>query len=354
MIIRINPLDTFFFRDAKPFDLGEETWADSIFPPAPSVIYGALRTLYFIQENSLHLEKKQLDELTKDFKILSIFIQVGESEYLLPLMNDIVRDKKTKDLLFLQEKENDLISSSVAQKILISPVRAEEVKGFVDINAYSNLLSKIIIDKDKIRDDLIVKEPKIGIARNNQSHGNEDKKMYRVEMQRFNTQKYKNMQLVIICENLPLTQGSYTSKMGGEGKPFSYSVENIEIPKNGFVEVPKLENDTFRLCLTTPALLEKGWLPSWLDEKTLEGRVPNSELKLKLLTTFLGKPVSFGGFDLKEKKPKEMNKYVPAGAVYYFQILEGTAQQVIDIFHFKSISELGSASQGFGITYVGV
>lgn len=49
MIIEMKPLDTLFFRDSKPFSRGEDTWADTIFPPYPSTVYGALRTAWFKQ-----------------------------------------------------------------------------------------------------------------------------------------------------------------------------------------------------------------------------------------------------------------------------------------------------------------
>lgn len=43
-IIEIQALGTLFFRDGKPFTMGAETYAEGIFPPLPSTIYGALRT----------------------------------------------------------------------------------------------------------------------------------------------------------------------------------------------------------------------------------------------------------------------------------------------------------------------
>ncbi|HEC25711.1 MAG TPA: hypothetical protein ENI54_06865, partial [bacterium] len=47
MIVEIDALDTLFFRDGKPFTMAENRWADTVFPPFPSVIYGALRSAYF-------------------------------------------------------------------------------------------------------------------------------------------------------------------------------------------------------------------------------------------------------------------------------------------------------------------
>lgn len=47
MIISLEAIDTLFFRDGKPFTMGEDNFASGIFPPAPSVLYGALRSAYF-------------------------------------------------------------------------------------------------------------------------------------------------------------------------------------------------------------------------------------------------------------------------------------------------------------------
>ena len=43
MIIEISALDTLFFRDGKPFSMGENHWTNSIFPPNMSTVYGADR-----------------------------------------------------------------------------------------------------------------------------------------------------------------------------------------------------------------------------------------------------------------------------------------------------------------------
>ncbi len=124
--------------------------------------------------------------------------------------------------------------------------------------------------------------------------------------------------------------------------------------KTEITEPKNKEAKIFRLCLATPALFEKGSIPKWLDKETGIGEPnKNSDLKLRLITSFLGKSISIGGFDLKERQPKKMHKYVPAGAVYYFEILKGTMEEVIKTFHSKSVSELETDKQGFGIAYVG-
>jgi CRISPR-associated protein Cmr3 len=348
MIIRINPLDTFFFRDGKPFDMGDESWADGVFPPSPSVIYGALRTLFFAHSSKLDLTKEELDEMTKEFRIRGIFLQIGKNVYL-PIPNDIVKAKDTNQFTFLELKEKPACSSCKTDKVLVASVISEGAEGVVDIDSFKAILARENITTITLKKDFLKKEPKIGIARNKISKATEEGRLYRVEMQRF----ADNSKIVVVFENLELPE-KCISKIGGEGKTFSYELENMEIPENGFIDYPsEIENNTFRICLTTPTLFQNGWLPSWIDEATLIGTFPKSNLKLKLLTAALGRPISLGGFDVKNGQPKEMNKYVPAGSVYYFEILEGTYQEAIQAFHFQSISECETAKEGFGITYIG-
>ena len=41
----IEPLDVLLFREAKPFSPGEGSWAKGLFPPLPSTVFQALRSI---------------------------------------------------------------------------------------------------------------------------------------------------------------------------------------------------------------------------------------------------------------------------------------------------------------------
>ena len=135
-------------------------------------------------------------------------------------------------------------------------------------------------------------------------------------------------------------------KLGGEGKFVSVQnlAKSIEIP------FPKIDNN-FLLYISTPTIFKKGWLPDWIDKDSLKGKIPNTDLTVKLLTASIGKPDLIGGFDMAKRKPKPMYKAVPSGSVYFFEILEGNSSELEKI-HQKSISDI-YPEQGFGICYVG-
>lgn len=66
MLIEIKALDTLFFRDGKPFTMGENHWTDSLFPPNMSTIYGAIRTAYFMQNMEVFEKLRMNNELNTE------------------------------------------------------------------------------------------------------------------------------------------------------------------------------------------------------------------------------------------------------------------------------------------------
>jgi CRISPR-associated protein Cmr3 len=349
MIIRINPLDTFFFKDGKPFSLGEETWADGVFPPSPSVIYGALRALYFSEKPDELKKANTPNDPTNNLKIKGIFLEIDEQIYLPVPADFVVHKENNRDKCLLKViKPDNFFSSQTTEYIAVTDGMMEKIE---NNPLFQKIYYERYLDEKKIKKlpyktsrEYLQKEPKVGIGRNNITHTTEEGKLYRVDMQRFQTDKIR-----IIIDIDGLESNSGFMKLGGEGKSANYEIVNDE--EYTKIKPPKIDGKYFKLCLSTPTIFENGWLPSWLDEKTFTGKF--NSLKLKLLTAVIGKYTSIGGFDMKRRSPKPMYKVVPTGSVYYFEIQNGTQQDVIDTFHQQSISELNTANQGFGITYVG-
>lgn len=350
MIIKIDALDTLFFRDGKPFTMGEDTWANGVFPPYPSVIYGALRSAYFSHHLNELKKANSENDPTRDLKIKGFYILADNNVYL-PLPNDCVKKKGSKDnrvsVLTMHELK-DIKSSCPTQYALTSEEVVENVDGgIINIKSFKEYLkcAKGSFSSNEILKvaDRVLPEPKIGIGINKETGTSEEGKLYRVDMRRL-----KDIGLLVDFEfegfDLP-EKGMM--KLGGEGKAVSY--EQFK-PVDFSIDNFNFDENKFKLYLSTPAIFKNGWLPEWIDEKTLiyEGK----GLKFKLLTASIGKPVHIGGFDMKARKPKAMCKAVPAGSVYYFEIIKGDIQQAFEIFNQSAISEFYQ-EQGFGIAYVG-
>lgn len=352
--IQIDALDTLFFRDSKTFTKGEDTWADTMFPPYPSVIYGALRSAYFAENiEELDLANKEGDP-TRGLIIKNICLKQGE-EFYFPYPMDCVTDKETKNTKILTLEENflsgkhtslngmnDLLQSSfdTAETVKDSLISLTSLKEYLTLEDKSPIAHK--------KNDFIELEPKIGIARSKHTHTSDEGMLYRVGMNRLESKLKENktnkISLVVNFEGLELLNKDGLMKMGGEGKAVRYETINDSIK----VELSQITNGKFKLYLSTPAIFKNGWLPSWIDENSLKGKIPNTNTKVQLLTAAIGKPVSIGGWDIKRGCPKTMRKAIPAGSVYYLKLLEGD----ISNLHGKSISDLNS-NEGFGIAYVG-
>lgn len=360
-VIKIEAIDTLFFRDGKPFSMGEETWADGIFPPPPSVFYGALRTKYFAEHPQEFSKANTENDPTKNLQILGFALNINDDiQYPLPL--DIHSEKKSKEdkayLLTLSDKETYFVDNHLFSKILV-PSQDLKYKvleplenGYITRASLEGYLNKE--EKEYNPDQLTkyyVREPKIGIGRDDSSKTSKEGQLYRVNLIRpsvLKNKEIKTIKFIFQYEGLNLPKEGFL-KLGAESKIVNYTTIDDET-------IPKFENSTpnrrlFKLYLSTPCYFEKGSLPSWINENTLEGE--HEKIKLKLLTAAVGKPIFIGGFDMKKKKPKPMRKYVPSGSVYYFEILEGSFEDVVKAFHRKSISE-ERANEGFGISYVGV
>ncbi len=127
MWYEITPNDTLFFRDGKPFTMGSETWADSIFPPYPSTVYGAIRSWLIFEKGGLRdfKEGKFKGELGTEKEKGSLFIKgpflKKNDEVFLPCPLDLVKikDKKSKDEKKdkkSQDEKNKLYRLSLTKK----------------------------------------------------------------------------------------------------------------------------------------------------------------------------------------------------------------------------------------------
>jgi len=344
-LFKLGSLDTLFFRDGKPFSMGDDTWADGIFPPPPSVIYGALRTAYLSKNISEFKNVNTDEDKTAKMKIsfLSYYLK---SKFYFPCPLDIVKDKANDNskyyLLRLKPKSDSFFLNFDLPYILKSEGEVEEADGLIEKIALSDYLlhckpPKSLLEKSKH----FLEEPKVGIGRNNETHIGEDGMLYRVGMKRL----YDNFGLVVGINDLTLSEEGIM-RLGGEGKSVVFSSKTADKPiEPPIFKLPeKLSGDYFKVYLSTPAIFKDGWQPS-------HDIVGGAEL----IAAAVGKPIHVGGFDMKPKngkkpRPKPMRRAVPAGSVYYYK---GTLDQAKQI-HLNPISDdAQDCLQGFGIALIG-
>ncbi len=359
MWIEIEALDTLFFKDGKPFSMGEETWADGIFPPAPSVVHGALRSAYMSQINQSVTLANEPGDQSKKLSIENYCLSINNFlHYPLPL--DLVLKKRRTRIDKIKEqndnqyyvhllklKENKFFSSH--SKIPFLLTHDEEVEriegGYIEKTELESYLAceNESFSAKKIG-QIVTEEPKVGIGRNDLTSSAQESKLYRVGMKRLN-----GIDLAVKIAGIDKFETKGLLKLGGEAKAARYLQVDFKE-----VDQPEKIKKRFKLYLATPALLKKGWIPEWLDELTLKGIYPNTNIQVQMISAAIGKPIAIGGFDMKKKKPKPMLQSVPAGSVYYFEIVgDYPESELIQIKPIKLCEYTERMNEGFGITFIG-
>lgn len=344
--LQLDAIDTLFFRDGRPFTMGEDTFATGIFPPPPSVLHGALRSVY-ASENNTPIE--EIQQATSHIKIFGLNYEFdGSLFYPIPL--DLVRIKKEKDVakLFRISPKSGIISNKIVglNYFLWRPENVESISnGFLDAYFFNQYLNGQLFDKWKYKtiDDFTSTEIKVGIGRSNETKQSEDGKLYRLVMRRMqpiNEDGRKRFSfLVETNEDIRSTSG----KLGGEAKGVRIGKINIQ----NSLDVDYSDEPYFKIYLQTPAFFSKGAVPD------LKQFFPDWDLEI--LTCVVGKPLHIGGFDMKSNWPKPMMKAVPAGSVYYVKINRGGClRQLSDYIiesNIKSLSDFRS-EEGYGIFYL--
>jgi len=301
--IKIKPTDSLFFGGGKPFKAGANSWSDSSFLPNPSVIWGALFSVLFLEGKVKITDKEKL-------QIKNIYLYNEEQTSILtPAPLDIFVDSDGKNYIS-KYKDVDFISNYPLS--IISDIDTDnEVKPlenhFIEINSlyqhYTKKYSKNLILYNF--DEVFVKDYKIGIKINPKTKTAEDKHLYRIDLIQFKNE----WSFLIEYECDVEFHKSGILKLGGEGKTAQYSkidepigLQTANAYKNQLLE--ELESKKyFKVLFKTPAYFKCGW------QLEHDG----------LLCANVGKAISIGGWDMEKKESKPMKKYISAGSIYVFK-----------------------------------
>jgi len=148
--------------------------------------------------------------------------------------------------------------------------------------------------------------------------------------------------------------------MGGERRLAGFAVADARLhdawrPPSSLGDVLAGKRHV-RMCLATPALFDGGWCPGWLSRDTLEGKPPGVDrVNLRLRGACVPRWRAISGWDLAERGPKPARRLVPAGAVYFFEVLAGDASALAQQLWLQPVSDgERDRSDGFGLAMWGV
>lgn len=364
-VIEINAVDTFFFRNGKPFEKGEDNWAEGQFPPSPSVIYGALRTAYFAANPSEISKANTSEDPTSGLSINGIWVKKG-SNILSSAPLDFLVDKEDEDSpmtsvkLVQKDASNHLGNSGGGYPYDFIPYYEGNGEGVDSLMLDYSLILEYNLNGSYFgtsSDELRISEAKIGVGLDNFTRSNKEGNLYRVGLSRFveafDLSKLEFDKKVGILVDYDFDFIPDLIKLGAEGKTALCSLYEKPV-KNGY-SVPTWEGKSFRLVLLTPGFIDEDSLLNF--DKLLSKS--NSDFSIKPVCAFVGKPLALGGWDMKGGKkqrgqPKPMRRALPAGSVFYFSIESNHTYKELTAFLAKeNISSICQNEQdiktGFGL-----
>jgi len=113
-----------------------------------------------------------------------------------------------------------------------------------------------------------------------------------------------------------------------------------------------------RMVLATPAIFSDGWKPGWLDD-ALVGSPPGADVVMQLMGVSIQRCKAVSGWSLAERPgqprgPKPVKRMVPAGGVYFFDIVGGKASRLADRWLEPVSDDEQDRRDGFGLAAWGI
>jgi len=371
MKIFIEPNDVLMFRDGKPFAGGDDHFARGSFPPPPSTIYGAIRShilslksgaFQTFKKEPVKIPKELIDEIgsSNEFGTLNItYFGVAENvgtwvKQYFPMPKDVAKQKGKNNGKFYILKPQGSMQNIVLtdlpgglKHLWISQEEAlESASGFLSEDEIARYLMgelpENIIDSKTIYET----EERTGIRKNRATRSVKTGGLYSVEYFRMN----RGFGFALEVKGTQLLPESGIIRLGGDHRSANYYKFSWNDIDNQPIKEKISKEKHFKLILLTPAVFEQGWLPDGIDENIKEGII--NGIKVKMTAACVGKPIGIGGFDIVKGMPKVMNKAVPAGSVYYFELLDENVEKLFSNLWLKSINNKRQ-QEGFGITLIG-
>lgn len=362
---RFTAIDTWFFRECRPYsDLGG-TELTSVFPPPARTVVGAIRSMIGeyaqVDWQTYRNGQRPVYGTTNEVKEIDLIEQLGnpqEAESLGKLQCQgpylLHQGKRLYSVpLILLEKEGNFTCLRPGQSATtcdLGRVRLPEFKDSLpgakpleNAWVYADVLERILAGENpSLKDilkgsDLFVNEPRLGIGLDKITRTAEDKMMYQTKHLRPREGTEVGMIVKGINPELhPPTQGQEV-RFGGEGRLAQVTIEKPPPKFTVSKSTSVLATRNLLLMLVTPANLGGWLLPAFkpqLDEKqsceVWHGQIDG--IRLKLISAVLGKAIREGGWDLAKRQPHLVTHLVPAGSVYFCQLEEEgkTVREVMD------------------------
>lgn len=358
-------LDTCFFRDGLPFNLGEggHTVARGTFPPYVTTLQGAIRTTLAAERGWRPGQERGWpaelggpgDPGNLQFRGPYIFLE-GQPVFATPLA---ILFRKTGNKIpggrgkyeFVRLKPGPRVECDLGNVCL--PVPAGSLQGagppqdlFLTRSGLETVLEGKVPDRDDVREKGRIwnEEHRTGLERDDCTRTATESRLYNC----IHIRPGRRVELVVLVAGIPGGWEIGTRRvvnLGGEGRLAEVRVE----PAGGenilpvlAVPIPGVDRKVrFTVTLITPG---------WYDDPRrviFEGPpgVPGH-----CVSACVGKVEQVGGWDLANQEPRPLVPLLPAGCVWFFEATEADLRKVV-LLHGQCLGD--RTAYGFGQVVIG-
>jgi CRISPR-associated protein Cmr3 len=352
---RFEPLDTWFFREARPFGAATGGELSSVFPPPAHTVAGAVRTLIGAAQGV------DWERFARDGEYADLKRQIGvgddpgqlhiggpyplwKGERLYPAPLHLLA--KTGQYTVL--KPGEPVECDLGKVRL--PQLATALSGakpldhtWLDSPNLHRVLQGQFPETIYRASDLYAEESRLGIARDPARRTAAEGLLYHTRHLR----PRPELAIGVTVSGIPaeLHPARDVTRFGGEGRASAVTVDDAcPLPP-----APKIVGSNLLLVLLTHADFGGGWQPPGFapvtqdDVRVWRGLLNGVELTLH--SPVLGKAVREGGWDLLRQEPRPVKSLIPAGSVYFCSV-EGDVRAAVTALHGRHAGHATALGRG--------
>lgn len=389
MLVKFEPVDTWFFRESRPHGSVGANALNSVFPPPVRTLIGAVRSWVGHEYMAKHQESWDNLANLSDLKAVigdgdslgslrpkGAFIACHENNqdiYYLPtpfnictkssddtsqyLAFELTKDSFETDigtirLVELPKQTNiDTVGFKPMENVWLSKTAWEQLlSGQIDTLNHTNAV--------RHQTDFLGQEYRLGIEIDNHRQV-QDGKLYQTTHLRLKPEisvimpiSYDDNQLKKIEQSL---DGDTLVRLGGEARMANVSFEPSSdyLPEAPKGKIAKMVGDKkqFMLYLLTKLPVENEWLPKGFvsNEQGFCGVVHGIEMTI--VSACIGKAHREGGWNQLTHAPRAIESYLPAGSAFFVEVAGDVSDDALRALHGKSLDE--NDTWGHGIMLIG-
>ncbi|NMC09911.1 MAG: type III-B CRISPR module-associated protein Cmr3 [Methanothrix sp.] len=354
--LKLTPLDSWFFRDGRPFHQGEPSAdVESLFPPSAFTVVGAARA-YLAQRMGWRngkWDEKIIGILGDGYDLGPLMFRgpfigrenSGEIEPLFPVpLNLLGRYEEGKGRLFKLLSPGKGIDCDLGKVRFPSAEGVEGMKTFMQHYLTKKSLTAVLQART---DDLEIVasrdlwdiEYAVGLARDRDTRTAKEGNLYSSCKIRLKRGVCLMIGIEGLGDDLP---DQFALAMGGESK--MSVAEKLDIREDPYSK-PDLESENghlrFTLTHLTPA-----WLERWPGPGEVLPGVPG-----KVVSACLDRPIRIGGWNSVKREPESLKPFIRPGSTWFCEADANKKEEVLQL-HGSRIGEY--TDFGFGEVVIGV